>query len=49
MRRQIHGYLVKERWTKQAVNLIEKSKANSATLEEYFQNEMKILMNAHNL
>ena len=48
-RRQIHSHLVKERWTKQAVNLIEKSKANSATLEEYFQNEMKILMNAHNL
>ena len=29
--------------------MIEKSKANSASLEEYFQNEMKILMNAHNL
>ena len=45
----IQTQLVKERWTKQAVNLIEKSKANSASLEEYFQNEMKILMNAHNL
>ena len=31
------------------MTLIEKSKANSASLDEYFQNEMKILMNAHNL
>ena len=29
--------------------MIEKSKAHSASLDEYFQNEMKILMNAHNL
>ena len=48
-RRQIMNHLVKEKWTKEAVNLIEKSKSDSASLEEYFQNEMKILMNAHNL
>ena len=35
-RRQIHTQLVKEKWTSEAVNLLEKSKADSANLEEYF-------------
>ena len=48
-RRTIHTQLVKERWTTEAVTLIEKSKADSSGLEEYFQNEMKILLHAHNL
>jgi len=41
--------LIKEKWSQAAVAVIEKSKVDSANLEEYFLNEMKILMNANNM
>ena len=49
MRRQISNSLTKEGWTREAVTFLEKSKDDSESLDEYFQNEMKILMHDHTL
>ena len=41
--------LITEGWTREAVTFMEKSKEDSETIDEYFQNEMKILMHNHAL
>ena len=49
MRRQMSQSLIREQWIREAVNLTEKSKVDSETLDEYFQNEMKILLHDNTL
>ena len=49
MRRQMSQSLIREQWIREAVTLTEKSKLDSETLDEYFQNEMKILLHDNTL
>ena len=49
MRRQMSQSLIREQWIEEAVTLTEKSKLDSETLDEYFQNEMKILLHDNTL
>jgi len=49
IRKQISDSMIKENWTEQAIQLTENSKEESQSMEEFFRNEMKILIYDKNL